>query len=937
MPSSHPALEGCDGSWHTTRLQDPLLSQFWRLFELSPASKRRIWTAGHEAPLRCATQHQLRTSATLRTRHAPSRHTLAETIATHLHSGIPMRNKRTRRSRVTPGLTCERLEPRQLLDSSAARLSVSIPQATLPSTVTVLSTAATATAQDGPFTYFISNGSVTITRYSGASGVVQIPNQISGLPVRSLAAQILKDLNSIRSVRTINIPSSVTSIHENAFVQSRYLTAINVDGGNPAYASAGGILYNKGFSILLTAPSYVASPVIIPASVRVISFRAFSGCLGLSAIDIPVGVTDIATSAFAQCSNLKTVNLPSTLRKIGSSAFAGCSGLMSVTIPSSVTAVEGSTFENCNALKSVSIPNSATSIGPAAFRNCTSLESIRLPARLTRIEASGFENCVSLKTVVIPTNVTSIGVSAFKNCASLTSITLPRSLKNIEGSVLENCLSLTSVAIPASVTRIGAAAFSNTGITSMSIPSGVSSIGVQAFRNCASLVFLAVEGGNRTYASIDGILYNKTVSTLIQCPAGKSGSIQIPSTVLNIGTGAFEFCRNVTNVEIPGSVQNIGPSAFANASGLKTLSIPGSVRTIGDGAFRFCRGLMSFSVAPDNKNFASVDGILYDKSLSTLMQCPAKRVESVRVAASAVRLGSWAFESCVDLGVIYFDQGLVGDKDSSFVGCGATLHVLQRDAGINYTSAKQHCGRPVLLYQRFDIPKGFTVDVRDFNGGISRLTNLVVKSGEGTLVVPAVRQGEPITGAIVEQGELVIGSKHAVGTGVLEVKGGGRVTLRVGFDAVPISRLMLGVGSLLDVGTGQIKVWRGGFDEASIRQSLISGRKGGAWDGLTGIVSSAASEAAMRAVGYRVADDGTLVVGWAAHGDLNLDGIITQVERTVVFLNSISEGEARAAGVWYKGDFDYDGSVTSTDYQMLRKSITVSGTGSYRLGTGTIL
>lgn len=60
---------------------------------------------------------------------------------------------------------------------------------------------------------------------------------------------------------------------------------------------------------------------------------------GLTDINIPKGVTELADNVFFDCYNLKSVNIPEGVLKIGENAFWGCSSLETITIPSSVKSI----------------------------------------------------------------------------------------------------------------------------------------------------------------------------------------------------------------------------------------------------------------------------------------------------------------------------------------------------------------------------------------------------------------------------------------------------------------------------------------------------------------------------------------------------------------------------------------------------------------------
>ena len=94
-----------------------------------------------------------------------------------------------------------------------------------------------------------------------------------------------------------------------------------------------------------------------------------------------------------------------------------------------------------------------------------------------------------------------------------------------------------------------------------------------------------MDTNNPVYSSVDGVLFDKSQTTLIQCPGGKAGNYTISSSVVNIGDYAFYNCTSLTNVTIGNNVSNIGLQAFLYCYGLTTVTIPNSVSYIASGAF----------------------------------------------------------------------------------------------------------------------------------------------------------------------------------------------------------------------------------------------------------------------------------------------------------------------------------------------------------------
>ena len=137
--------------------------------------------------------------------------------------------------------------------------------------------------------------------------------------------------------------------------------------------------------------------------------------------------------------------------------------------------------------------------------------------------------------------------------------------------------------------------FNSPYIKSIEIPSTVKEIGQNAFNGCYNLESIVVDGANPYYSSSDSILFNKDRSTLIRFPAKhyRSTYYSIPSTVETIAENAFRE-SNVEQVYFSNGIVSIGDYAFANCSRLRELDLFGcsSVNFIGNNAFQYCYNLM---------------------------------------------------------------------------------------------------------------------------------------------------------------------------------------------------------------------------------------------------------------------------------------------------------------------------------------------------------
>jgi len=580
---------------------------------------------------------------------------------------------------------------------------------------------------------------------------------------------------SFRKMGIIGNPGSITTVDPSG-VTGSLKWALNYDDGILTIGGTGAMPdYLYYYNEPQLPPWYEhlmnITGVIIGDGVSAIGNEAFSGCSKMTSVVIGNSVTVIGYSAFSSCSSLASVTIPNSVTDIGAGAFSDCSSLSSVTIGSSVTNIGGSAFRHCGSLTEIvnyqKIPQKiqisvymGVSDHPFAFvdiANCTllvpagsveeycwadvwkifgkigaigdpssivtgcycncsteemsgttgeltwtlsshctltisgtgampdysvfinmrggsdivytpwaqlSVASVVIEDGVTSIGDNAFRGCNILRSITIPNSVTSIGGNAFMNCTGLTSITIPNTVKSIGDNAFWSCSGLTSVTIPNSVTSIGYSAFRYCRtVKSASVPNSVTFIGSQAFYECSSLVSINVDNGNTVYSSENGVLFNKTKSTLIQYPAAKLGAYIIPNSVTDIDYYAFQGCTGLTSITISNSITKIGERTFEWCTGLTSVTIPNSVTEIGSLAFSGCTGLTSVTIPNSVKSIGN----------GVFRNCTG--LTSVTIGNSLAYIGEGMFQHCSGLTSISIPNTVTSIGGGAFWGCSGLKNV----------------------------------------------------------------------------------------------------------------------------------------------------------------------------------------------------------------------------------------------------------------------
>lgn len=367
----------------------------------------------------------------------------------------------------------------------------------------------------------------------------------------------------------------------------------------------------QGVATLLRAEQFgIYTYTVTPQNTIAISRVAIdaSGAIIIPSTISGKTVTDIWSYALHSCTGITSVSLPPSLTSIGDWAFLYCRSLTSITCPPTLLSIGNWAFYDCTRLSSLDLPPFLNSIGRGAFFGCVSLDDIILPPALSSIGDRAFQRCTGLSSITIPASVTSIGSGVFSSCSALGSVKVHPDSQTYSsiGGVLFDKAQTTLITvpsgyggfykIPSKVIAIAASAFEGCRqLDGIILPSSLTSIPDAAFSSCAGLTFFSASSQNPTYSTINGVLFNKSGTTLIAFPVGSGGAYAIPGGVTSIGDSAFSLAFNLTSVTCPASLASIGNSAFYACTGLTGITFPGTVNSIGNFAFSFCSGLSNLT------------------------------------------------------------------------------------------------------------------------------------------------------------------------------------------------------------------------------------------------------------------------------------------------------------------------------------------------------
>jgi len=220
------------------------------------------------------------------------------------------------------------------------------------------------------------------------------------------------------------------------------------------------------------------------------------------------------------------------------------------------------------------------------------------------------------------------------------------------------------------------------------------------------------------------VQHEKKVYTIISigkkafCNSSEITSISFPSSIVSIEDFAFEGCTGLKNVVFSGNQIKFGQGTFFKCSSIENITFGSDWTQIDLAMFRWSdkiqeisipakvtklynikklKGLKWVTVDANNKQYQSINGIIYSKDGTALLSCPRSYNGAVKVAdgTKAVKIG--ALVDCRYITEIDFPKSLnvISFRELSRM---EKLQSLTMRAEIPITTAKKG-SKEVLLFQ----------------------------------------------------------------------------------------------------------------------------------------------------------------------------------------------------------------------------------------------
>ncbi|MDE5782448.1 MAG: leucine-rich repeat protein [Lachnospiraceae bacterium] len=254
----------------------------------------------------------------------------------------------------------------------------------------------------------------------------------------------------------------------------------------------------------------------------------------------------------------------------------------------------------------------------------------------------------------------------------------------------------------------------NTTTKSITIPASVSIFYIDDF---TALTDIFVDERNEKYQSIDGVLYSKDGTNLMQCPYGRAGRFEMREGTVSVDYGAFSPL--ITELYIPESFNDVE-------------TLPMAMRCN-------CPDLEKVQVSDKNPVLCVEDNILYNKDRTILISCPNGRKGSINIPENVEVISEWAFSGCSKIEKVVMPDTVNSVGNCAFDGC---ISLTDVHLSANLTTLGHMAFSECELLNRLVIPSKL-VSISSGTFADCRIQELVIEDGNESLsFVDGILYGE---------------------------------------------------------------------------------------------------------------------------------------------------------------------------------------------------
>ena len=530
-------------------------------------------------------------------------------------------------------------------------------------------------------------------------------------------------------LRSVVIPSSVTSIGANAFANCKQLAGISCGGQTPPSCAASAFT-NTDCRLLLVNENSIYSYS------NAKTWEEFEFILGLFGKTDNVGIETLNNITYLFIDNQASV-VPSnsyvSLSFVQIPEQISANTLSGIPVLCDVNKISQNAFYNCHTIERIIIPSSITTIEANAFANCMGLISVSCYAINTPVCASNafsgarcddlhvlYPSLKSYKTAGVWKNFKNIygdlDLYEYNNMLfwldsqslqgelvsvdkSPDKVNIPEkivfegdtySIVSIAEGAFEKCENINAITIPSSIITIDASIFDELkNLKNLTFSDGSELLYINGKINASNLEILTI--GRELYfgeISIDG---KKLNCNPVFANYSALTSLNFGKYIKTIVKGMFEGCTNLRSLTIPENMEFIGDNAFNGCVSLRSINLEDATRPITIESATSGSGTgTTFGSAPIEtiylgrnveyigtelspfKNLETLTTLTIGNkttSINNYLFYGCRNIEMMSVPSSVTYIGDYSFYDCSEAKLLTISRSVETIGNYAFYGC----------------------------------------------------------------------------------------------------------------------------------------------------------------------------------------------------------------------------------------------------------------------------